>query len=59
MLVSDLFKLLKKFEKSFVNLYIALRIGSCYFQAFHLSLNMITPETHKAVSEVIESCRGG
>lgn len=29
------------------------------FVAFHLSLNMITPETHKAVSEVIESCRGG
>lgn len=39
--------------------YMVLRIGSCYFQAFHLSLNMITPETHKAVSEVIESCRGG
>ncbi|PON36797.1 Wings apart-like protein [Parasponia andersonii] len=27
------------------------------FVAFHLSLNMISPETHKAVSEVIESCR--
>lgn len=26
-------------------------------QAFHLTLNMISPETHKAVSEVIESCR--
>lgn len=28
------------------------------FLAFHLTLNMISPETHKAVSEVIESCRG-
>ncbi|GLT82946.1 hypothetical protein SLE2022_012650 [Rubroshorea leprosula] len=27
------------------------------FVAFHLSLDMISPETHKAVSEVIESCR--
>ncbi|KAK6932535.1 Wings apart-like protein, C-terminal [Dillenia turbinata] len=27
------------------------------FVAFHLSLNMISPETHIAVSEVIESCR--
>ncbi|KAI9197577.1 hypothetical protein LWI28_000928 [Acer negundo] len=27
------------------------------FVTFHLSLNMITPETHKVVSEVIESCR--
>ncbi|CAN1810716.1 Wings apart-like protein 1 [Linum perenne] len=27
------------------------------FVAFHLSLNMISPETHKAVKEVIESCR--
>ncbi|XP_075666383.1 wings apart-like protein 1 [Castanea sativa] len=27
------------------------------FVAFHLTLNMISPETHKAVSEVIESCR--
>ncbi|KAI4299360.1 hypothetical protein L6164_032827 [Bauhinia variegata] len=27
------------------------------FVDFHLSLNMISPETHKAVSEVIESCR--
>ncbi|XP_027347684.1 uncharacterized protein LOC113859066 isoform X3 [Abrus precatorius] len=27
------------------------------FVEFHLSLNMISPETHKAVSEVIESCR--
>ncbi|KAF2303366.1 hypothetical protein GH714_017422 [Hevea brasiliensis] len=27
------------------------------FVAFHLTLNMIPPETHKAVSEVIESCR--
>ncbi|KAF3451508.1 hypothetical protein FNV43_RR07603 [Rhamnella rubrinervis] len=26
------------------------------FVAFHLTLNMISPETHKAVSEVIESC---
>ncbi|XP_043689133.1 wings apart-like protein 2 [Telopea speciosissima] len=28
------------------------------FVAFHLTLNMISPETHKVVSEVIESCRG-
>lgn len=28
------------------------------FVAFHLTLNMISPETHAAVSEVIESCRG-
>ncbi|KAM7263079.1 hypothetical protein ACFE04_000762 [Oxalis oulophora] len=28
------------------------------FVAFHLTLNMISPETHKAVSEVIESCKG-
>ncbi|KAF8391374.1 hypothetical protein HHK36_023678 [Tetracentron sinense] len=28
------------------------------FVAFHLTLNMISPETHSAVSEVIESCRG-
>lgn len=27
------------------------------FVEFHLSLDMISPETHKAVSEVIESCR--
>ncbi|CAN6461843.1 unnamed protein product [Victoria cruziana] len=27
------------------------------FVAFHLSLNMISPETHSAVSEVIECCR--
>ncbi|KAK9268097.1 hypothetical protein L1049_010536 [Liquidambar formosana] len=27
------------------------------FVAFHLTLDMISPETHKAVSEVIESCR--
>ncbi|KAJ6874355.1 hypothetical protein NC652_034131 [Populus alba x Populus x berolinensis] len=27
------------------------------FVAFHLTLNMISPETHKAVTEVIESCR--
>ncbi|XP_059435677.1 wings apart-like protein 1 [Corylus avellana] len=27
------------------------------FVAFHLTLNMISPETHTAVSEVIESCR--
>ncbi|XWS12679.1 hypothetical protein CRYUN_Cryun37aG0110900 [Craigia yunnanensis] len=27
------------------------------FVAFHFTLNMISPETHKAVSEVIESCR--
>ncbi|XP_071724387.1 LOW QUALITY PROTEIN: wings apart-like protein 2 [Rutidosis leptorrhynchoides] len=27
------------------------------FVAFHLTLEMITPETHKAVSEVIESCK--
>ncbi|KAI4296697.1 hypothetical protein L6164_036637 [Bauhinia variegata] len=27
------------------------------FVDFHLTLNMISPETHKAVSEVIESCR--
>ncbi|KAL5575456.1 hypothetical protein UlMin_017155 [Ulmus minor] len=27
------------------------------FVAFHLSLNMISPETHKTVTEVIESCR--
>ncbi|XP_057948933.1 wings apart-like protein 1 isoform X2 [Malania oleifera] len=27
------------------------------FVAFHLTLNMISPETHIAVSEVIESCR--
>ncbi|XVE88009.1 hypothetical protein DITRI_Ditri19aG0034200 [Diplodiscus trichospermus] len=27
------------------------------FVAFHFALNMISPETHKAVSEVIESCR--
>ncbi|PRQ28891.1 putative wing apart-like protein [Rosa chinensis] len=27
------------------------------FVAFHLTLNMISPETHKVVSEVIESCR--
>ncbi|KAK7246536.1 hypothetical protein RIF29_41405 [Crotalaria pallida] len=27
------------------------------FVEFHLALNMISPETHKAVSEVIESCR--
>ncbi|XP_038689899.1 wings apart-like protein 1 isoform X2 [Tripterygium wilfordii] len=27
------------------------------FVAFHLTLNMISPETHMAVSEVIESCR--
>ncbi|KAJ6377137.1 hypothetical protein OIU76_026164 [Salix suchowensis] len=27
------------------------------FVAFHLTLNMISSETHKAVSEVIESCR--
>lgn len=27
------------------------------FVAFHLQLNMISPETHKLVSEVIESCR--
>lgn len=26
-------------------------------QAFHLTLDMMTPETHKTVSEVIESCR--
>ncbi|XP_077241724.1 wings apart-like protein 2 [Tasmannia lanceolata] len=28
------------------------------FVAFHLTLNMISPETHATVSEVIESCRG-
>ncbi|KAF5181028.1 WAPL (Wings apart-like protein regulation of heterochromatin) protein [Thalictrum thalictroides] len=28
------------------------------FVAFHLSLKMISPETHKAVTEVIESCKG-
>ncbi|XP_058078033.1 wings apart-like protein 1 [Magnolia sinica] len=28
------------------------------FVAFHLTLNMISPESHTAVSEVIESCRG-
>ncbi|CAI0468609.1 unnamed protein product [Linum tenue] len=27
------------------------------FVAFHLTLNMISPETHKVVKEVIESCR--
>ncbi|EOY28305.1 WAPL protein, putative isoform 1 [Theobroma cacao] len=27
------------------------------FVAFHFTLNMISPETHKAVVEVIESCR--
>ncbi|XP_039016628.1 wings apart-like protein 1 isoform X2 [Hibiscus syriacus] len=27
------------------------------FVAFHFTLKMISPETHKAVSEVIESCR--
>ncbi|KAJ8761556.1 hypothetical protein K2173_004332 [Erythroxylum novogranatense] len=27
------------------------------FVAFHLNLKMITPETHKMVNEVIESCR--
>ncbi|KAI4365116.1 hypothetical protein MLD38_021134 [Melastoma candidum] len=27
------------------------------FAAFHVSLDMMTPETHKTVSEVIESCR--
>ncbi|KAH7664407.1 Sister chromatid cohesion protein [Dioscorea alata] len=27
------------------------------FVAFHLSLNMISPETHSAVNEVIESCK--
>ncbi|GAB4831221.1 hypothetical protein Ancab_005232 [Ancistrocladus abbreviatus] len=27
------------------------------FVAFHLALNVISPDTHKAVSEVIESCR--
>ncbi|CAO2823823.1 unnamed protein product [Amaranthus hypochondriacus] len=27
------------------------------FVTFHLKLNMISPETHKTVSEVIESCR--
>lgn len=27
------------------------------FLAFHMSLNMLSPETQKAVSEVIESCR--
>ncbi|MCL7030553.1 hypothetical protein MKW94_020234 [Papaver nudicaule] len=27
------------------------------FVAFHLTLNMISPDTHAAVSEVIESCR--
>ncbi|XP_061349410.1 wings apart-like protein 1 isoform X2 [Gastrolobium bilobum] len=27
------------------------------FVEFHMSLNMISPETHRAVSEVIESCR--
>ncbi|CAN1149809.1 Wings apart-like protein 1 [Linum perenne] len=27
------------------------------FVAFHLTLNMISPETHAAVNEVIESCR--
>ncbi|KAJ4850772.1 hypothetical protein Tsubulata_013822 [Turnera subulata] len=27
------------------------------FLVFHLTLNMISPETHKAVSEVIESCK--
>lgn len=27
------------------------------FVTFHLTLNMISPETHKTVSEVIESCR--
>ncbi|XP_056171804.1 wings apart-like protein 2 [Syzygium oleosum] len=27
------------------------------FVAFHLTLDMMTPETHKTVSEVIESCR--
>lgn len=27
------------------------------FVAFHISLDMISPDTHKAVSEVIESCR--
>lgn len=32
-------------------------IYSLLLQAFHLTLNMISPETHKAVSEVIESCR--
>ncbi|KAJ3690218.1 hypothetical protein LUZ61_019382 [Rhynchospora tenuis] len=28
------------------------------FVAFHLSLNMISAETHSAVTEVIESCKG-
>ncbi|KAG9440999.1 hypothetical protein H6P81_016853 [Aristolochia fimbriata] len=28
------------------------------FVAFHLTLNMISPETHAAVTKVIESCRG-
>uniref|UniRef100_A0A1D1YY17 Wings apart-like n=1 Tax=Anthurium amnicola TaxID=1678845 RepID=A0A1D1YY17_9ARAE len=28
------------------------------FVAFHVSLNMISPETHSIVSEVIESCKG-
>lgn len=27
-------------------------------QAFHLQLNMISPETHSAVMKVIESCKG-
>ncbi|KAG2259964.1 hypothetical protein Bca52824_079258 [Brassica carinata] len=29
----------------------------CFVQAFHTTLNMIPPETHKAVMEVIESCK--
>ncbi|CAA7391011.1 unnamed protein product [Spirodela intermedia] len=28
------------------------------FVAFHVSLNMISPETHQIVAEVIESCKG-
>ncbi|XP_078427417.1 wings apart-like protein 2 [Wolffia australiana] len=28
------------------------------FVAFHVSLNMISPETHQIVSEVIDSCKG-
>ncbi|KAL5715600.1 hypothetical protein ACHQM5_017400 [Ranunculus cassubicifolius] len=28
------------------------------FVAFHLTLNMISPETHSAVTQVIESCKG-
>lgn len=42
---------------SVLYLWINMIFFSLLQQAFHLTLNMISPETHKAVSEVIESCR--